>query len=124
MTFRTGEISVRLAVADHVPPETETLFDRLYELFIELPGVLSDELCFTEESHFSGLLEYPQYTRPGVWRGRAVPDVLLSGAHAAVDCWRRKKALEETLSRRPDMLSKAELSKTDIELLEEIKREG
>lgn len=89
-----------------------------------LPGVLSDELCFTEESHFSGLLEYPQYTRPGVWRGRAVPDVLLSGAHAAVDRWRRKKALEETLSRRPDMLSKAELSKTDIELLEEIKREG
>ena len=89
-----------------------------------LPGVLSDELCFTEESHFSGLLEYPQYTRPGVWRGRAVPDVLLSGAHAAVDRWRRKKALEETLSRRPDMLEKAELSKDDIKLLEEIKREG
>ena len=89
-----------------------------------LPGVLSDELCFTEESHFSVLLEYPQYTRPGIWRGRAVPDVLLSGAHAAVDRWRRKKALEETLSRRPDMLSKAELSKTDIELLEEIKQEG
>ena len=89
-----------------------------------LPGVLSDELCFTEESHFSGLLEYPQYTRPGVWRGRAVPDVLLSGAHAAVDRWRRKKALEETLSRRPDMLEKAELSKDDIKLLEEIKQEG
>ena len=89
-----------------------------------LPGVLSDELCFTEESHFGGLLEYPQYTRPSVWRGKAVPDVLLSGAHAAVDRWRRKKALEVTAMRRPDMLEGAELSDADIKLLEEIRLEN
>lgn len=58
-----------------------------------VPGVLSDEECFTGESHWDGVLEYPQYTRPEVWEGRAVPEVLLQGNHAAVDEWRRKKAL-------------------------------
>ena len=55
-----------------------------------LPGVLSEEACFTEESHFSGLLEYPQYTRPEVWRGRAVPQVLLSGHHENIDVYKRQ----------------------------------
>lgn len=86
-----------------------------------LPGVLSDELCFTEESHFSGLLEYPQYTRPAVWREHPVPDVLLSGAHAAINLWRREKSLEETALRRPDMLEKAELSEQDKKILSEVK---
>lgn len=89
-----------------------------------LPGVLSDELCFTEESHFSGLLEYPQYTRPSVWHDRAVPDVLLSGAHAAVDSWRRKKSLEITASRRPDMFKNAELSEADLKLLKDSEISG
>lgn len=75
-----------------------------------LPGVLSDDLCFTEESHFSSLLEYPQYTRPAVWQDREVPAVLLSGNHAEIAKWRRKKAIEITAKRRPDMLSKAELT--------------
>ncbi len=75
-----------------------------------LPGVLSDDLCFTEESHFSSLLEYPQYTRPAVWQDREVPAVLLSGNHAEISKWRRKKAIEITAKRRPDMLSKAELT--------------
>ncbi len=71
-----------------------------------LPGVLSDEACFTEESHFSGLLEYPQYTRPEVWRGRAVPPVLLSGHHENIRKWRREEALAVTAKNRPDMLEK------------------
>lgn len=87
-----------------------------------LPGVLSDDECFTEESHFSSLLEYPQYTRPYEWHGRKVPDVLLTGHHANVEKWRREKSLERTLERRPDMLEKADLSKKDREFLEELKQ--
>ena len=71
-------------------------------------GVLSDETCFTEESHFSGLLEYPQYTRPAVWEGRAVPEELLSGHHANIARWRREQSLLRTRQRRPDLLEKAE----------------
>lgn len=69
-----------------------------------LPGVLSDQVCFTEESHFSGLLEYPQYTRPEIWRGRAVPAVLLSGHHGNIAAWRREEALSITAKNRPDLL--------------------
>lgn len=83
-----------------------------------LPGVLSDELCFEEESHFSGLLEYPQYTRPAEWHGRTVPEVLLSGDHARVDKWRRKQSLEITRERRPELFEKAELTKQDKKLLD------
>ena len=69
-----------------------------------LPGLLSDQVCFMEESHFSGLLEYPQYTRPEVWRGRAVPAVLLSGHHGKIAAWRREEALSITSKNRPDLL--------------------
>ncbi len=86
-----------------------------------VPGVLSDDSCFSEESHFDGLLEYPQYTKPAVWRGMEVPEVLLSGHHANIERWRHEKALEETLRRRPDMLSELEMSKKDIEYIEGIK---
>lgn len=89
-----------------------------------VPGVLADEECFTGESHWDGVLEYPQYTRPEVWEGREVPKVLLGGDHAAVARWRRKKSLERTMDKRPDMFEKLELSdKTDIKLIEEIKKE-
>ena len=69
-----------------------------------VPGVLSNNACFTEESHWNGLLEYPQYTKPAVWRGVEVPEVLLSGHHANVEKWRREKALEVTKQKRPDLL--------------------
>ena len=69
-----------------------------------LPGVLSDEECFERESHFSGLLEYPQYTRPANWRGREVPGVLLSGHHANIEKWKDEKAKDVTIKNRPDML--------------------
>ena len=85
-----------------------------------VPGVLSDEICFTEESHFSGLLEYPQYTRPAVWEGREVPEVLLTGHHANIAGWRHRQALERTLRRRPDMLKGAALSPEDRACLERL----
>ncbi|MDO4379522.1 MAG: tRNA (guanosine(37)-N1)-methyltransferase TrmD [Clostridia bacterium] len=88
-----------------------------------IPGVLSNEECFTEESHYSSLLEYPQYTRPPVWHERAVPDILLSGHHANIEKFRREKALERTFFRRPDMLQKAELSKKDRAFLASLKTE-
>ena len=72
-----------------------------------LPGVLSDDICFEEESHFSGLLEYPQYTRPAVWKEKQVPEVLLSGNHAKINEWRKEKSLEITKERRPDLLEKS-----------------
>ena len=78
-----------------------------------VPGVLSEEACFTDESHFSGLLEYPQYTRPAVWEGRPVPEVLLTGHHVNIDKWRRERALERTKRLRPDMLHTAALTDKD-----------
>lgn len=83
-----------------------------------LPGVLSEEACFTEESHYSGLLEYPQYTRPEVWRGRPVPEVLLSGHHGNIAKWRRAQALAVTKNNRPDLLERAKLTKEDKKLLQ------
>lgn len=86
-----------------------------------LPGVLSDDICFEEESHYAGLLEYPQYTRPPQWHGKEVPDVLLSGHHANITKWRREKSLENTYYKRNDMLNSAELTKSDIEYLKKLK---
>ncbi|MCL1835238.1 MAG: tRNA (guanosine(37)-N1)-methyltransferase TrmD [Oscillospiraceae bacterium] len=71
-----------------------------------VPGVLPDEECYTDESHWDGLLEYPQYTRPEVWRDRHVPEVLLSGHHERIKQWRRRESLERTRDRRPDMFDK------------------
>ena len=86
-----------------------------------VPGVLSEEGCYTEESHYSGLLEYPQYTRPAVWEGREVPAVLLTGHHKNIEDWRRRQSLERTLRRRPDMLEGAELTQADRRILEELR---
>lgn len=88
-----------------------------------LPGVLSDEECFTEESHWAGLLEYPQYSRPEDWRGLKVPEVLISGNHQDIKKWRRKQSLKRTLLSRPDMFKKLLFDKTDLRLLDELKSE-
>jgi tRNA (guanine37-N1)-methyltransferase len=82
------------------------------------PGVLSNNECFMEESHFNGLLEYPQYTKPQDWRGHQVPPVLYSGDHAKVDRWRYEHSLIATAEKRPDMLEKKEFSKEDREIIE------
>lgn len=69
-----------------------------------IPGVLSEEVCFTDESHFDGLLEYPQYTRPEIWHGVSVPEVLLSGHHKNIKKWRDEQSLALTKKLRPDIL--------------------
>ncbi len=78
------------------------------------PGVLAADEAFEKESHYSFLLEHPQYTKPPEWNGREVPNVLMSGNHKNIEQWQREKSLERTLKRRPDMLIKADLSATDI----------
>lgn len=83
-------------------------------------GVLSEDECFTKESHYDGLLEYPQYTRPQVWRGREVPAVLLSGHHENVDKWRREQSVINTARKRPDMLQKAQLTESEKALVDSI----
>ena len=75
-----------------------------------LPGVLGSEDSLADDSHVSGLLEYPQYTRPAVYRGWAVPDILLSGDHARIAKWRREQSIKRTRERRPELLVKAGLS--------------
>jgi len=84
-----------------------------------LPGVL-DAASPLEESHAAGLLEYPQYTRPPEFRGWAVPEVLLSGNHAAIARWRRQEALHRTRQRRPDLLARATLTAADRQFLQEL----
>lgn len=76
-------------------------------------GVLSSSECFEEESHFAGLLEYPQYTRPEIWHEKAVPDVLLSGHHENIAAWRKKMALLCTKRKRPDLLEQGNLDPDD-----------
>ena len=84
-----------------------------------LPGGLASDEAFEQESHFDGLLEYPQYTRPYEWHGKTVPDVLLSGHHANIVRWRRAQSLRRTREHRPDLLKTAALSEKDRSLLEE-----
>ncbi|MCX6067577.1 MAG: tRNA (guanosine(37)-N1)-methyltransferase TrmD [Chloroflexi bacterium] len=86
-----------------------------------LPGVLGDPTGAEDDSHASGLLEYPHYTRPPEFRGWGVPETLLSGDHGKIAKWRREQALLRTLKRRPEMLSNIELTKPDLKFLSEIK---
>lgn len=88
-----------------------------------VPGVIGNEASLTEESHSAGLLEYPQYTRPPVFRGLEVPEVLRSGHHAAIERYRRKEALRRTRERRPDLLARLSLDARDEALLREIESE-
>jgi len=88
-----------------------------------LPDVLGDPTGAEDDSHAMGLLEYPHYTRPPEFRGWKIPEVLLTGAHAKIDKWRREQALLRTLKRRPDMLEKAELTKEDRKFLERLASE-
>lgn len=82
-----------------------------------IPGVLSEDVCFEDESHYNSLLEYPQYTRPAEWEGREIPKVLLSGDHKKIETWRRRQSLYRTLRHRPELLEQAELTKKDITFL-------
>jgi tRNA (guanine37-N1)-methyltransferase len=89
----------------------------------KLPGALNDAQSAAQDSFSGGLLDWPHYTRPEDWQGAKVPDVLMSGNHAAIARWRRKQALGRTWDRRPDLLDEPRLSKEDRQLLEEYRRE-
>ena len=91
-----------------------TMIDAVSRL---VPGVLGKEESFADESFSDGLLEYPQYTRPPVFMGRTVPEVLLSGHHGNVAKWRREQALLRTAKKRPDLLQTAELTEKDLDFL-------
>ncbi len=88
-----------------------------------IPGALGDPGATFEDSHAEGLLEYPQYTRPPIFRGHSVPDVLLSGHHAEITRWRRREALRRTWERRPDLLSQARLTEEDRAYLDRLRAE-
>lgn len=82
-----------------------------------IPGVLPDEEAYTNDSHYNGLLEYPNYTRPEEILGRKVPEILLSGHHKNIEKWKRRQSLFRTWLKRPDLIRKAELSADDIAFL-------
>ncbi len=88
-----------------------------------IPGVLSNDGSFQNESHFQGLLEHPQYTKPREWHGKVVPEVLLSGNHELINKWKHEESLKATLKKRPDMLETAWLTEADAEFIKKC-REG
>lgn len=117
--IRRQLVSAELSVGDYVLTGGELpaliVVDAVARL---LPGALGDPDGALDDSHASGLLEYPHYTRPPEFRGQGVPEVLLSGDHARIDRWRREQSLLRTLQRRPDLLEKAELTPADRKFLE------
>ena len=111
-------VDEQISVGDYVLTGGElpalTLVDCVARM---VPGVLADAECYTEESHFAGLLEYPQYTRPAVWEGREIPEILTTGHHENIRRWRREQALLRTARLRPDMLAGAQLTEKDRDFL-------
>ncbi len=89
-----------------------------------VPGVLSEESSYQNESHYSGLLEYPQYTHPQEFMGVKIPEILVSGHHKNIEIWKRQQSLIATKKKRPDLLEKAELTKDDISFLEQIEKKS
>ena len=86
-------------------------------------GVLPNEEAFSLESHYSGLLEHPQYTKPFCWNEKEVPAVLISGHHANIEKWKHEQSLKRTFERRPDLLESVNLSKSDKEYLDKLKKD-
>jgi tRNA (guanine37-N1)-methyltransferase len=84
-------------------------------------GVLPNEEAYAQESHYTGLLEHPQYTKPYSWNGKEVPAVLISGHHANIEKWKREQSLRRTLERRPELLELAELTEKDREILRKLR---
>ncbi|MEW6269924.1 MAG: tRNA (guanosine(37)-N1)-methyltransferase TrmD [Thermodesulfobacteriota bacterium] len=102
----TSYVDEQLCIGDYVLSGGEAAAAVVIDAVVRLvPGVIGNEGSLHEESFTDGLLEYPQYTRPEVFRGERVPEVLLSGNHAAIERWRREAALAATAARRPDLLA-------------------
>ncbi len=121
--IREHLVSDEISIGDYVLTGGELpaliLIDALTRL---IPGVLGDPDGAADDSHATGLLEYPHYTRPPEFRGWKVPEILLSGDHAKIAKWRREQSLLRTLKRRPDLLKEAILSETERTFLEKLER--
>ncbi len=117
--------SEELSLGDFVLTGGETAALAVIEAVVRLlPGALGDPGSAASDSFEDGLLDWPHYTRPAEWRGRAVPDVLVSGDHERIRRWRRKESLRATRARRPELLSAARLGPEDRALLQEIEDEA
>ena len=110
-----------ISIGDYVLSGGEVAAMVVVDCMVRLiPGVLGSKESLEDDSHTGGLLEYPHYTRPAVFRGFSVPSILLSGNHAQIADWRRKQSLLRTSERRPELLKKAKLTKEDKVVLNEI----
>jgi len=120
---RTNYVDLELSIGDYVLSGGEmaamVVMDAVSRL---VPGVLGGERSTQEDTFEEGLLEYPQYTRPRVFRNQEVPAVLLSGDHEKIRVWRRTESLKRTLERRPDLLEKAKLTEEDKRILEKLRQ--
>jgi tRNA (guanine37-N1)-methyltransferase len=120
---RTGLVTGEISIGDYVLSGGElaaaVVVDAVTRL---LPGALGCQVGAAEDSFATGLLEYPHYTRPPVFRGMGIPEILTSGDHARVARWRREQALRRTWERRPDLLASADLSTADREFLSSLER--
>lgn len=119
---RQALVDDEISIGDYVLTGGElpamVLIDAVVRL---LPGAVGNERSVVEDSFTSGLLEHPHYTRPEVWRGMAVPSVLLSGNHEQIRRWRRRESLRRTFQRRPDLLEQAELTQEDKEFIAQLR---
>ncbi len=120
---RSTYVDMELSIGDYILTGGELPAMIIVEVVSRLvPGVLGGVRSNLEESFEDYLLEYPQYTRPRVFQGEAVPSVLLSGDHGRIQLWRRSQSIKRTLERRPDLLEKTHLSEMDKSILEELKQ--
>jgi len=120
---RSTYVDMELSIGDYILTGGELPAMIIVEVVSRLvPGVLGGVRSNLEESFEDYLLEYPQYTRPRVFQGEAVPSVLLSGDHGRIQLWRRSQSIKRTLERRPDLLEKTHLSEMDKSVLEELKQ--
>ena len=121
---RVGEhlVTDEISIGDYVLSGGELAAMVIADAVVRLlPGVLGSEASLIDDSHATGLLEYPQYTRPPVYRGWTVPEVLLSGNHAQIAKWHREQAIARTMERRPELLEKANLDLEKRQLLDKVK---
>lgn len=122
---RTALVDDEISIGDYILTGGElpalVIIDAITRL---IPGVLGDKHSVEAESFSWGILDYPHYTRPSVFKDLVVPEVLLSGNHKDIRRWRRKEALRRTLERRPELLEKSQLCDEDYKLIREIKEES
>ncbi len=115
-------VDMELSIGDFVLTGGEipamTIIDAISRM---VPGVLSDEDSYKNESHYEGLLEYPQYTKPREWNGVSIPEILISGHHKNIEVWKREQSILNTYKKRPDLLKEAKLTKSELDFLDKIK---